>query len=211
MFRKPWQSIRPLLVKVKRHLFFERPLGLASLGTASLVKWPRRLQGRQFIRIGKESQVLSNSFMLAVSEYEGQHYRPSILIGDNVYIGRYSYLVACDEIRIDSGCVLSEHVYISDLNHGYDPHGGLIMKQAIECKGPVRIGSNCFLGYRTTVTPGVTLGEWCVVGANSVVTRSFPAYSMIAGAPARLIKVYSQELQQWVSPDALKLDTGEFS
>ena len=211
MFRKLWQHIRPLFVTVKRLLFLERPLGLASLGTASLVKWPRRLQGRQYIRIGKQSQVLSNSFMLAVSEYEGQHYRPSIQIGDNVYIGRYVYLVACDEIRIDAGCVLSEHVYISDLNHGYDPHGGLILKQAIESKGPVRIGSNCFLGYRTTVAPGVTLGEWCVVGANSVVTRSFPAYSMIAGAPAKLIKVYSQELQQWVSPDdALKYSTGEF-
>jgi acetyltransferase-like isoleucine patch superfamily enzyme len=199
-----WLYIRPLLVKIKRYLFLERPFGFASLGTGSLVKWPRNIRGRRSIRVGKQSQILSNSFMLAVSEYEGQHYRPSIQIGDNVYVGRYSYLVACDEISIADGCVLSEHVYITDLNHGYNPQGGLILKQAIESKGPVRIGPNCFLGYRTTVTPGVTLGEWCVVGANSVVTRSFPAYSMIAGAPAKVIKVYSHEMQQWVSPDALE-------
>lgn len=139
--------------------------------------------------------------MQAVSDYEGLKYSPSIQIGDNVYIGRYAYLVACDEIEIGDGCVLSEHVYITDLSHGFNPHGGSIMKQAIESKGPVRIGANCFLGYRTTVVPGVILGQWCVVGANSVVTRSFPAYSMVAGAPAKVIKIYSPQLQRWVAAD----------
>ena len=204
MLPKLWNSIRPLLVKIKRHLLLERPFGLASLGKDAIVLWPRTLRGRKHIRIGRQSQILSNSLMLAVSEYAGLQYSPSIQIGDNVYIGRYAYFVACDEIKIGDGCVLSEHIYITDLNHGYDPQGGPILKQAVESKGPVGLGANCFLGYRTTVAPGVTLGDWCVVGANSVVTRSFPAYSMIAGAPAKVIKVYSQELQQWVAPDALK-------
>ncbi|WP_396275136.1 acyltransferase [Granulicella aggregans] len=72
------------------------------------------------------------------------------------------------------------------------------MRQNLESKGPIVIGDNCFLGYRVAVTPGVTLGEWCVVGANSVVTKSFPPYSMIAGAPARMIKRYSLEERAWV-------------
>ncbi len=159
--------------------------------------------------VGEHTQIHPHGLFHAVSEYAGRKYSPTIDIGDDVYIGRYAYLVACDEIKIGYGCVLSEHIYITDLNHGYEPDGGLILEQAIESKGPVRLGNNCFLGYRATIAPGVTLGDWCIVGANSVVTKSFPAYSMIAGSPAKVIKVYSQRLRRWVSPDALESDKGE--
>jgi len=142
--------------------------------------------------------------MLAVSQYAGKSYRPYIEIGNRVYVGRYAYLTAMEGISIADGCVLSEQVYITDLNHGFDPACGPILSQELESKGPVKIGPNCFLGYRSAVMPGVTLGEWCVVGANSVVTRSFPAYSMIAGVPAQLIKVYSHQEGEWVRPTKIE-------
>lgn len=203
-----WTHVRPTLVALKRLMCLERPVGLRSLGTRSFVKLPRRLNGRKYIEIGENSCILSHSFVLAVSKYGEGSYSPCIRIGDGVYIGRYVYLAASDEITIADGCVLSEHVYITDLNHGFNPAGGPIMRQALESKGPVRIGPNSFLGYRAVVMPGVTLGEWCIVGANSVVTRSFPSYSMVVGTPARLIKVYSHELRRWVEPHTLKSSGG---
>lgn len=102
-----------------------------------------------------------------------------------------------DLVEIGSGCVLSEHVYVSDIAHGLDPRGGFIMEQPLESKGPVRIGKNVFIGYGCSILPGVTLGDHCVVGTRSVVTHSFPAYSMIAGSPARVVKQYNPITGQW--------------
>lgn len=51
------------------------------------------------------------------------------------------------------------------------------------------IGARCWLGQNVCIMPNVTLGEGCIVGANSVVTHSFPANSVVAGCPAKLIRI----------------------
>lgn len=56
---------------------------------------------------------------------------------------------------------------------------------------PVKIGDNCWIGARAIILPGVTIGDYCVVAAGSVVTKDFPDYSVVGGVPARVIKVLS--------------------
>lgn len=51
-----------------------------------------------------------------------------------------------------------------------------------------RIGKHCFIGGRSIILPGVTIGDGCIVGAGSVVTKSAPPYSVLAGNPARIIR-----------------------
>lgn len=55
-------------------------------------------------------------------------------------------------------------------------------------KGPVIIGKNVWIGDKATILPGVTIGDGSIIGANSVVTKDVPAYSVVAGNPAKIIK-----------------------
>lgn len=168
------------------------------MGDGSYIRRPYQILFPHRLKIGNNTSINPHSYIFPLERYEGYSYSPTITIGNNVYIGSYLNLGAIDSIRIDDGCVLSEHVYITDNFHGMQPDSGPIMKQSLESKGPVHIGSNCFLGFRVSIMPGVVLGEHCVVGANSVVTRSFPSYSMIAGVPARLIKTFDHENRIWI-------------
>jgi acetyltransferase-like isoleucine patch superfamily enzyme len=180
------------IVKSIRH----RPK-IKKIGSNSFVLYPRAIFNGQRIYIGDNSIIGKFSVLHPVIKYNDTDYSPEIIIGNDVYIGGYNQIHCMDSISIGDGCVLSEHVYISDIAHGYDPEAGLIMKQDINCKGPVQIGEHTFIGYGVSVLPGVTLGKHCIVGTRSVVTHSFPDYSMIAGSPAKLVKKYNVDTKKW--------------
>lgn len=187
--------LRPLRSLAKNCL--ERPRDV-QMGKGSYIRRPCTLLYPDCLCIGDGTDIHANAYITPLKEYAEIKYNPEIKIGSGVYIGRYAYFVAIDSIVIEDGCVLSEYVYITDNAHGLHPNNGPIMKQVLESKGPVHIGRNCFLGFRASIMPGVTLGDHCVVGANSVVTHSFPSYSMVAGSPARLIKVFSEKSNAWL-------------
>ena len=174
-----------------------RPNGV-SFGERSYILRPYSISGRSRIKIGKRSVIRSGLHIEAITKYAGVEYQPLIEIGDDVYIGSNAFFTAIDRISIGDGSVLSEQVYITDEFHGMDPQAGLIMRQPLTSKGPVTIGRGCFLGFRASIMPGVALGDHCIVGANSTVTHSFPAYSMVGGSPARLLKQYSAEARAWL-------------
>ncbi len=64
--------------------------------------------------------------------------------------------------------------------------------------GPIEIGSNCFIGTRSVILPGVRIGDNCVVGAGSVVTRTVPDNTVVAGVPARAICTYDEYVERTV-------------
>jgi acetyltransferase-like isoleucine patch superfamily enzyme len=107
-------------------------------------------------------------------------------------------ICALRSITIGDGCVLSDRVFVEDCSHGTDPEGPPILEQALESKGPITIGKKCFVGIGSAILSGVTLGDNCIVGCLSVVTTSYPAYSMIAGSPARLIKRFDLLAKKWI-------------
>lgn len=117
---------------------------------------------------------------------------PTIVIGNGCSLGYNTQINASNRIEIGDDVLFVSNVYITDHYHGNISIAEMDTppsQRQIYSKGPVVIGNRCWLGQNVSIMPNVTLGEGCIVGANSVVTHSFPANSVIAGCPAKLIKV----------------------
>ncbi|WP_310391098.1 DapH/DapD/GlmU-related protein [Hymenobacter sp.] len=162
---------------------------------------PLDISGGNNISIGNFSSIGKYAWLGAYTEYLHVEFNPKIIVGDNVKIGNYACIVSVKSIKIDDNVLISEYFYVSDHSHGCDVNTDVrpaLQPLKIKENG-VYIGKNTFIGYMVTVLPGVSIGKNCVVGSHSVVTKSFPDFSMIAGAPAKLIKKYDFTKNDWVS------------
>ena len=93
------------------------------------------------------------------------------------------YIQACEGIYIGEGTIWSFNVSIISQGHDIDDFN------KIPKVSPIRIGKNCWIGTNSTILPGIELGDKTIVGANTVVTKSFPSGNIvIAGTPAKLIR-----------------------
>jgi len=91
-------------------------------------------------------------------------------------------------VEIGDHCMFANGCFITDADHRFDDPNRPVPWQGFHTKGPTRVGDNVWCGANVVITSGVTVGERCVIGANSVVTRDLPPYSIAVGAPARVIR-----------------------
>ncbi|MGV6483222.1 acyltransferase [Stenotrophomonas lactitubi] len=124
------------------------------------------------------------------------HGEGRLMVGDDVAIGQGFHVTAMGPISIGSGTLITGYVSITDIEHEYAAIDVPILQQASTWK-ETRIGRNCFLGMGARIQAGTILGDGCIVGANAVVRGEFPPYSVIVGAPGRVVKRYSPESGTW--------------
>ncbi len=111
-----------------------------------------------------------------------------IRIGEGTFLNIAVQVAAMDLVDIGAYCMFANGCFITDANHRFDDPGKPVPWQGFTSKGPTRVGDNVWCGANVVITSGVTVGERCVIGANSVVTRDLPPFSIAAGAPAAVLK-----------------------
>jgi acetyltransferase-like isoleucine patch superfamily enzyme len=119
-----------------------------------------------------------------------------IIVKKNCSIGQNFHCTAMGELVIGEDTLITSNVCITDIDHDYSLLNIPILEQEYIHKR-TQIGANCFIGFGAVVQAGSILGDNCIVGANSVVRGIFPANSVIAGVPARVVKTFDGDKQLW--------------
>ena len=111
-----------------------------------------------------------------------------LTLGDHTFVGRGTEFDVLLGVSVGSHSLIAPHCFITDHGHGTAPHLRIDDEEQPSVAAPVVIGSDVWLGTGVVVLPGVTIGDGAVIGANSVVTRDVAPMSIMAGAPARLLR-----------------------
>jgi acetyltransferase-like isoleucine patch superfamily enzyme len=111
-----------------------------------------------------------------------------ITIGAGTFLNLNVMIAAAQLVEIGEHCMFANGCFVSDSGHRFDDPDVPVPWQGFTTKGPTRIGDNVWLGAHVVVTSAVTIGRRSVIGANSVVTRDIPPFSIAAGAPATVLR-----------------------
>jgi acetyltransferase-like isoleucine patch superfamily enzyme len=173
----PWYLVRYwrfLVFKVRNPHVITRGLVFLDKGVEI---YARRGYGR--LILGRWLHLGVNT---AIRCHEG-----TLSVGDKCVLGRGVSVNCYLDVEIGASSLFADDIYVSDFDHKYADLTMPIKDQGIS-KARVRIEPDVWIGTKATVTSGVVIGQGAVVGANAVVTRDLPAYSISVGVPARVIK-----------------------
>jgi acetyltransferase-like isoleucine patch superfamily enzyme len=177
----------------------------AHFGARSIIKPFINSANEKYISIGEDVNIGSFCRITVSTEFGGHPVKSDnkirLKIGDNVDIGNNTFISANNSIEIGNHVIMSSYVFITDHDHGFQDVSKNLHQQPLSEDGYVRIGDNVFLGTKCSILKNVTIGERSVVATNAVVTRDVPAYSVVAGNPAKIIKKFDFEKKAWIKSE----------
>lgn len=117
-----------------------------------------------------------------------------VRIGDWSFIGAMNVIIG--PVKIGNHIMTAQNVVMSGMNHGFTNVTTAFRYQPCTT-AVITIGDGCWIGANSIITAGVTVGQYCVIAAGSVVTKDVPPYSIAAGSPAKVIKQFNHQTNEW--------------
>jgi acetyltransferase-like isoleucine patch superfamily enzyme len=111
-----------------------------------------------------------------------------VSIGAKTVLGQECTISAYQHVSIGRECVIADRVMLIDFDHGATEVERPVRLQGIY-KRDVRVGNNVWIGYGACILRGVTVGDNAIIGTSAVVTKDVPANAVVAGVPARVVRM----------------------
>lgn len=150
-----------------------------------------RIFNPQYISLGANSYFGPGCRIEAWDSYNKKKFNPQIILGKDIRINSRCHIGAINKVTIGDNCLIGSNVMIIDHAHGDNSPKELLLHPGdrdLYSKGPISIGERTWLCENVVVLPNVHIGKGCVIGANAVVTKDIPDYSVAVGNPARVVK-----------------------
>src|SRR4051794_13578692 len=153
-----------------------------------------RLDGLAFIgprvvlQIGKRAEIKLGRWSWLGHGTKIRCHEGVVDIGAKTVLGQECTISAFQHVSIGRECVIADRVMLIDFDHGVVEVDRPIRLQGIY-KRDVHIGNNVWIGYGACILRGVTVGDNAIVGTSAVVTRDVPANAVVAGVPARVVRM----------------------
>lgn len=166
---------------------------------ARLFRFPMIIRGRKNIDFGIRLTTGVGCRFDIFSSGKGT----TVKFGKDVQINDYVHIVGMNNIEIGDNVLMASHVFISDNSHGSykgddnDSDPNTPPTERNYAMAPIKIGNNVWIGEGVIIMPGVNIGDGCVIGAHSTVSKSIPSNSIAVGTPAKVIKQYNFETKHW--------------
>ena len=167
------------------------------LGTNSFIANGHEIVGAEAISIGDNVLIKKDCWLnIAINNYQGE---PRIIIDDGCQIGKNFTISVSNKAIIEKNVIVGPNVYIADCGHVYeDIHTPIMYQGVTSTTNEVSIGEGSWLGINSVVVGNVRIGKGCVVAANTFVNKDVPDYSVVAGNPAKIIKMFDLDKGDWV-------------
>jgi acetyltransferase-like isoleucine patch superfamily enzyme len=149
---------------------------------------PLFLGRRLELQIGKGGSIRFGRFVWIGDGSKIRCHEGEVAIGDKTVLGQECTISAYQRIRIGEQCVIADRAMFIDFDHGISEVERPIRLQGIY-KRDVEVGSNVWIGYGAAILRGVRVGDNSVIGTYAVVTRDVPANAVVAGVPAKVVRM----------------------
>ncbi len=164
------------------------------IGKKTRIVNPLKIEGYSNIVLGDNVLIQYKSWLACLPQTN--NLKPCLRIGSGSRIGNFNHIYSTSGIYIGENVLTADKVYISDCTHSYSDINLPILKQPIKQLREIKIGNGVWIGENVCVI-GSSIGNGSVIGANSVVLQDIPDFCVAVGQPAKIIKKFNFETNEW--------------
>ncbi|WP_320150901.1 acyltransferase [uncultured Tolumonas sp.] len=191
-----------LMDNIKFHIYKMKTKHIYSnmfkcIGKGTVIFPPLMFRYTEYAKIGENVIIRGGARIELIKKNKN---KPELIIGNDVNIEQNVHIICGNKIIIGDKVSITGNVAIVDVEHPYDDISSSIkIGDRVQYDGNyVEIGNGSFIGFGSVILPNVKIGKYAVIGANSVVNVNVPDFSVAAGNPIKIIKIYDHNEEKWI-------------